>query len=130
MRVRTTAAAIVLAAAAMLPLAGIANAHAPDRDCSDFATQEEAQAYFNSSIGDLNNLDDDNDGRACEWLPSASSTAVSGQVRYVPQGGLDTGDGTMAADDGGGEVLVVGGMVLAGGLAAAAIRRRAARRSS
>jgi Excalibur calcium-binding domain len=96
MRVRTTAAAIVLAAVATLPLAGIANAQWPDRDCNDFATQQEAQAAFDNSSGDPYRLDEDNDGKACEWLPSGSDTTVSGQVRYVPQGGLDTGDGTMA----------------------------------
>ena len=129
MRVRTTAAAIVLAAVATIPLAGIANAQWPDRDCDDFATQQEAQAAFDNSSGDPYRLDEDNDGRACEWLPSGSDTTVSGQVRYVPQGGLDTGDGTMAEGTGS-EVLVTGGMILAGGLAVAALRRRAARRSS
>jgi hypothetical protein len=96
MRVLTTAAAIVLAAVATLPLAGIANAQLIDRDCADFATQQEAQAALNASIGDWERLDEDDDGIACEWLPSGSSTTINGQVQYVPQGGLDTGDGTMA----------------------------------
>jgi Excalibur calcium-binding domain len=131
MRVRTTAAAIVLAAVATLPLAGIANAQWPDRDCDDFATQQKAQAAFDDSSGDPYRLDEDNDGKACEWLPSVSSTTatISGQVRSVPQGGLDTGDGTMAEGTGS-EVLVTGGLILAGGLAVAVLRRRTARRSS
>jgi hypothetical protein len=130
MRVRTTAAAIVLAAVATLPLAGISNAQLTDRDCVDFATQQEAQAAFDASIGDPDRLDEDDDGIACEWLPSGSSTTMNGQVRFVPQGGLDTGDGTMAEDAGSGDVLVTGGAILAAGLAVAALRRRTSRRSS
>jgi hypothetical protein len=38
-----------------------------DYDCSDFATQEEAQEYL--LPGDPYNLDADNDGIACEDLP-------------------------------------------------------------
>ena len=38
-----------------------------DRDCPDFATQAEAQAFFNSQgAGDPHRLDRDGDGRACE----------------------------------------------------------------
>lgn len=44
-----------------------------DKDCSDFATQEEAQAYFKSKGGSPTNnvdkLDSDQDGIACESLP-------------------------------------------------------------
>jgi hypothetical protein len=45
-----------------------ANASAVDYDCSDFATQEEAQEYL--LPGDPYGLDADNDGIACEDLPS------------------------------------------------------------
>jgi hypothetical protein len=44
-----------------------ATASAIDYDCSDFATQEEAQEYL--LPGDPYNLDGDNDGVACEDLP-------------------------------------------------------------
>lgn len=44
-----------------------------DKDCSDFATQEEAQSYFESKGGSSTNnvdrLDSDRDGIACESLP-------------------------------------------------------------
>jgi len=43
-----------------------------DRDCSDFATQKEAQIFFESKGGpksDVHNLDRDRDGVACETLP-------------------------------------------------------------
>ena len=43
-----------------------------DRDCTDFATQEQAQEFFLSQGGpesDPHKLDVDKDGRACESLP-------------------------------------------------------------
>lgn len=39
-------------------------------DCSDFATQEEAQAVFNQNTSDPYGLDADGDQIACEALPS------------------------------------------------------------
>lgn len=44
------------------------NAFALDYDCEDFASQEEAQEYL--LPGDPYGLDGDNDGAACEDLPS------------------------------------------------------------
>ena len=45
-----------------------------DKDCKDFMTHSEAQAYFNSKGGsptnNVDNLDADHDGIACESLPS------------------------------------------------------------
>jgi micrococcal nuclease len=44
----------------------------PDRDCSDFASQEAAQAFFEAAGGpqrDPHRLDRDRDGKACEDLP-------------------------------------------------------------
>lgn len=41
-------------------------------NCDDFATQPEAQSFFNKAGGvskDTNRLDGDNDGEACESLP-------------------------------------------------------------
>ena len=129
MRVRSTAAAIVLAAVGTLPLAGVANAQT-DRDCTDFATQEEAQAALDAQAGDPERLDADNDNIACEELPSGgtSGTSSGGQVRQVPKKGVDTGDGTTSGGAGAGagaELLVIGG-ILAGGVAVAAARRRTA----
>lgn len=43
-----------------------------DKNCSDFATQEEAQIFFESQGGpqeDYHNLDKNRDGVACESLP-------------------------------------------------------------
>jgi endonuclease YncB( thermonuclease family) len=44
----------------------------PDRDCSDFRTQAEAQRFFEAAGGparDPHRLDGDGDGLACEGLP-------------------------------------------------------------
>lgn len=52
---------------------GPCNCTGPDLDCSDFATQAEAQACFEYCMeqghGDVFGLDGDNDGKACESLP-------------------------------------------------------------
>lgn len=61
-----------------------------DRDCSDFATQAEAQSFFISAGGpqrDPHNLDADGDGRACESLPCpcASSGSPVGGEKKPPQ---------------------------------------------
>ena len=45
-------------------------------NCDDFATQEEAQAFHDRDPSDPEGLDgNDNDGRACESLPSGGSPA-------------------------------------------------------
>ncbi|WP_232331133.1 thermonuclease family protein [Thermoactinomyces sp. CICC 10521] len=42
----------------------------PDKDCSDFKTQQEAQAFFEKAgPSDPYKLDGDHDGKACESLP-------------------------------------------------------------
>ena len=40
----------------------------PDRDCADFATHADAQAFFDLGSGDRHTLDADRDGVACESL--------------------------------------------------------------
>ncbi len=58
-------------------LSGTAWSQAGDRDCTDFDTQEEAQAFFDSQgAGDPHDLDADGDGKACETLPSDQSVAA------------------------------------------------------
>lgn len=49
------------------------NVAAQDLNCSDFATQQEAQAALDANPSDPNNLDGDNDGKACESLPKDPS---------------------------------------------------------
>lgn len=42
----------------------------PKKTCSDFRTQPEAQAAFNSDPDCYKNLDSDGDGIPCESLPN------------------------------------------------------------
>lgn len=57
--------------------AGTPNAKYTDEyNCSDFATQPEAQKFFDNAggvSGDTNRLDGDKDGVACESLPKGSN---------------------------------------------------------
>lgn len=56
-------------AAAMAAPSGPAWAQAGDRDCSDFRSWQEAQAFYEANRpGDPHRLDADNDGIACESL--------------------------------------------------------------
>jgi hypothetical protein len=76
-----------LGAAAALCLIAVAaptaSAHRRDYDCSDFATQAEAEEYL--LPGDPYDLDADGDGIACEDLPCPCS--------YSPSGGGGGGGG-------------------------------------
>jgi hypothetical protein len=107
-------------------------ASAADLNCSDFATQADAQATVDANPGDPNGLDRDDDGIACETLPgSGTTTAVTedgtvtgaSQVSARPVGAVAAGDGS--ASDGGGLLpYVLGGLAFtaAGGAAVAARR--------
>jgi endonuclease YncB( thermonuclease family) len=56
--------------AALAALATPTPASAQDRDCSDFGSQAEAQAFYDQAgPGDPHRLDADGDGRACDSLP-------------------------------------------------------------
>ena len=52
---------------------GVQETSGADMDCSDFSVQDEAQTYFESKVGSSTNnidrLDADGDGIACESLP-------------------------------------------------------------
>jgi hypothetical protein len=48
-----------------------------DRNCSDFASQQAAQDFFNAHPGDPSNLDADKDGIACESNPCPCSPAAT-----------------------------------------------------
>src|SRR6185312_10264895 len=118
MRFRHALTVAVLTVAGTLPLAGAAHAQ-PDRDCPDFASQAEAQEALDGSVGDPERLDANDDGVACEsYFREAAATTRStpapsrtsapeadeddeaekgdeeGQVKVLPQGGVDTGDGS------------------------------------
>jgi hypothetical protein len=53
-------------------------------NCDDFATQEEAQDEYESSYEDSNFLDGDNDGTACESLPSEADSSTEDYYDYSP----------------------------------------------
>lgn len=62
-RIFTLVASIVLAAC------GSSESPCPDSKCSDYRTQQEAQAAFDADPDCYRNLDADHDGMACEHLP-------------------------------------------------------------
>jgi excalibur calcium-binding domain-containing protein len=96
-----------------------------DKDCRDFATQEEAQAVLDADASDPHQLDGDHDGIACETVFGDSG---GDQVEEKPSGGVDTGglSENPAEDSGSGLLIVLGGLALAGS-AAVVVRRRATR---
>jgi len=146
MRFRHALTVAVLTAAGTLPLAGAAYAQ-PDRDCPDFASQAEAQEALDGTVGDPERLDANDDGVACESYfreaaatSAAPSTAPSrtsapeadedeeaeegeegeeGQVKVLPQGGVDTGDGSTDQPAPATALIALAGM----GLVAAGVRR-------
>jgi hypothetical protein len=139
MRFRHALTVAVLAAAGTLPLAGAAYAQ-PDRDCADFASQAEAQEALDGSVGDPERLDANDDGVACESFfreaaatsaaptttaarrtsaPEAEDDEEEGQVKVVPRGGVDTGDGSTDQPAPATALIALAGM----GLPAAGVRR-------
>lgn len=82
---RRTLVTLLGAAALLLLPAGAALAQATDKDCTDFATQAEAQQYFDgrggSATNNVDRLDDDGDGTVCEALPPGQAPAGDDQGR-------------------------------------------------
>ena len=61
---------LIFAVSAVMGLSSsTAAAHNVDLDCSDFASQAQAQEHRDRHAGDPDRLDDDEDGTACEELP-------------------------------------------------------------
>ncbi|WP_369053881.1 LGFP repeat-containing protein [Kineococcus terrestris] len=69
-------AAAVLGLGTALPAPAAAD-HSDDRNCSDFAWQEDAQAWLEAHPGDPDDLDGDDDGVACESLPRRGTPSPS-----------------------------------------------------
>jgi Excalibur calcium-binding domain len=78
MRHRTLAGALAAAATASLVFVLAPGAPAQDLNCANFQFQEDAQEVLNQDPSDPNNLDADNDGIACEELPSRGTGAGGG----------------------------------------------------
>lgn len=95
-----------------------------DRNCEDFDTQEEAQRFFNQTRpDDPDDLDRDDDGLACETLPSAGADRT-------PNGGVESGFGGAApsvSTDPAAPLLAAAGALalLSVALGGLALRRRA-----
>ena len=85
MRLRLFGLMVVVAALFLTLATGAAGSQRGDsRNCSDFATWQEAQAFFlRSGPGDPNRLDRDHDGIACEGLPGAP-TPSGAQAPVTP----------------------------------------------
>jgi hypothetical protein len=82
MRRRTRVIGTLFTIAAIVPLADPAHAQT-DRDCRDFAFQEDAQAVFDADPSDPNRLDEDqgpDDGIVCEALPRLGTGVISPAV--------------------------------------------------
>lgn len=83
-----------LCAALVLAMAPAVMAQTGDLDCANFTTQEEAQQVYNQDPSDPNGLDDDNDGMACDTLPSSGTGTgtVEPPTQYQPPETLTTSD--------------------------------------
>lgn len=124
--------ASALLAGALTLLVGAPGAGAQDAlNCSDFATQPDAQAELNADPSDPNGLDGDNDGVACEDLPGMTDdSGVAEDDPSVPDGAAtsapetattlpadDDADDDAVADDDAGPTPVGGVETGAGGTA-------------
>lgn len=111
--------ALLVLTAALLAVAAPAYAQA-DKDCGDFTTQDDAQAYFKANGGSATNnvdrLDADGDGIACEDRPSGSNG--QGQSGDTP---ADRGE--RLADTGPGNLGLPAAGLLAVGLLLVAVTR-------
>jgi LPXTG-motif cell wall-anchored protein len=100
----------VLSLVLLLVLAAIpAVAVGQDRDCSDFATQQEAQAVLNQNPSDPNRLDANHNGVACEDSASSSAGSTSSHLAFT---GFDA------------RIITLGGAVCLGAAALLLMRRR------
>ncbi len=73
---------LTLSVMVALGFASTALAQGIELDCFDFATQGEAQAVYDQDPNDPYGLDGDEDGDACEALPS-----VAPRQRPLPESG-------------------------------------------
>jgi hypothetical protein len=92
------------------------HAASADRDCDDFASQQDAQDALDAAPGDPERLDADDDGIACEGLDHgdtvttgatnddaddvAAAPVADRSASDVPVGAVDAGDGSAPSDAG------------------------------
>jgi|GEM_PF-1956471 len=75
---------VLLLSLSLIPLA--TSAQPASQQCRQYTTQETAQADFDANPVKFRELDDDNDGIACEHLPSASNRDGSSSVLWITGG--------------------------------------------
>lgn len=109
---RKLALLVALTMMLMMLLASMAVAQ-EDLNCEDFDTQEEAQAEYDSDPSDPHGLDADNDGIACEDLPSGGDDG--------DDNGDDNGEDADDGDDNGEETQPTSVDTGAGGTAATSL---------
>lgn len=68
-------------------------------NCDDFSSQEEAQAVYEEDTSDPNYLDGDDDGVACEALPSESDHYESSSFAADDSYTADTSSYASSDDD-------------------------------
>jgi Excalibur calcium-binding domain len=119
-------AALVLA----LSAAPAALAQDGDKDCADFASQAEAQAYFEANGGsptnNVDNLDADHDGQACESFDYGDGTG-GGDTGGGDTGGVDNGGGALPFTGPNDTLVPAGTALLLAGLALLGVTRYRAR---
>jgi hypothetical protein len=95
-----------------------------DKDCADFSSQAEAQAYFETNGGsptnNVDNLDADHDGQACEAFDYGGGGGTGG-------GGTGGDDGDLPFTGPNDTMLPAGTALLLAGLALVGITRYRAR---
>jgi LPXTG-motif cell wall-anchored protein len=119
---------LVLAVSVALLALAATPAFAADKDCKDFSSQAAAQAYFEAHGGspsnNVDNLDADHDGQACEAFDYGStSPAVSPVSSAAPSQQAATENLPRTGTSGTLAPLGVA-LVLIGGVAVLASRRR------
>ncbi len=122
---------VALIASFALPMTASAGSSS-DLDCADFSSQEDAQAEFDSGVGDTNRLDANDDGVACEESFGSSGDEFSDDASTdeYPRRGVQTGGGSTATGGTSPLPLILSGgaftllMATGGGIA---LRRRLGR---
>jgi|SRR5215217_3657839 len=95
-----------------------------DKDCADFSSQAEAQAYFEANGGsptnNVDNLDADHDGQACEAFDYGGGGGTGG-------GGTGGDDGDLPFTGPNDTMLPAGTALVLAGLALVGVTRYRAR---
>ena len=108
----------------VLSAAPAALAQDADKDCADFSSQAEAQAYFEANGGsptnNVDNLDADHDGQACEAFDYGGGGGTGG-------GGTGGDDGDLPFTGPNDTMLPAGTALVLAGLALVGVTRYRAR---